>query len=94
VWESAVINFIVVALQLVCYDPHLHITSLDRHANILTLLNIPSAVANSDSEVRCSRGVHGVALYGSAKPHFQIRCCQCLYELEKFSKTRMFKVRY
>ena len=41
-WESAVINIIVVTLQLVCYDPHLHITSLDGLANILTLLNIPS----------------------------------------------------
>jgi len=35
-------NMIVVALQLVCYDPHLHITSLDGHSNILILLNIPS----------------------------------------------------
>jgi hypothetical protein len=42
VWESALINIIIVALQLVCYDPHLHITSLDGLANILTLLNIPS----------------------------------------------------
>jgi hypothetical protein len=32
-------NIIIVALQLVCYDPHLHITSLDGHANIQNLLN-------------------------------------------------------
>jgi len=42
VWESVLINIIVVTLQLVCYDPHLHITSLNGLANILTLLNIPS----------------------------------------------------
>jgi hypothetical protein len=42
VWESVVMNIIVAALQLVCYDPHLHITSLDGHSNILILLNIPS----------------------------------------------------
>ena len=40
--ESVVMNNIVVALQLVCYDPHLHITSVDGHTNILILLNIPS----------------------------------------------------
>jgi hypothetical protein len=38
VWESAVINFIVVAIQLVCYDQHLHITSLDGHACVLLLV--------------------------------------------------------
>jgi len=41
-WESVVMNMIVVALHLVCYDPHLHITSLDGHSNILILLNMPS----------------------------------------------------
>ena len=41
-WESVVMNIIVVALQLVCYDPHLHITSLDGHSNILILLNMIS----------------------------------------------------
>ena len=39
-WESVVMNMIVVALQLVCYDTHLHITSLDGHSNILILLNM------------------------------------------------------
>jgi len=33
-------NIVVVALQFVCYDPHLHITSLDGHTSILILLNI------------------------------------------------------
>jgi hypothetical protein len=42
VWESVVMNMSVVALHLVCYDPHLHITSLDGHSNILILLIIPS----------------------------------------------------
>jgi hypothetical protein len=42
VWESVVMNMIVVALQLVCYDRQLHITSLDGHSNILILLIIPS----------------------------------------------------
>jgi len=41
VGESVVMN-IIVALQLVCYDPHLHITSLDGHSNILILVNIHS----------------------------------------------------
>jgi len=35
-------NIIVVALQLVCYDPHLHITSHDGHASIQILLNMHS----------------------------------------------------
>jgi len=35
-------NIIVVALWLVCYDPHLHITSLDGHASIQILLNMHS----------------------------------------------------
>ena len=42
VWESVVVNIIVFALQLVCYDPHLHITSLDGHSTILILLNVHS----------------------------------------------------
>ena len=42
VWESVVMNMIVVALHLVCYDPYLHITSLDGHSNILILLNMHS----------------------------------------------------
>jgi hypothetical protein len=41
VWESVVMNIIVVAMQLVCHDPHLHITSLDGHSNILILFNMP-----------------------------------------------------
>ena len=41
-WESVVMNIIEVALQLVCCDPHLHITSLDGHSNILILLNMHS----------------------------------------------------
>ena len=41
-WESVVVNIIVFALQLVCYDPHLHITSLDGHSTILILLNVHS----------------------------------------------------
>ena len=51
-------------------------------------------VANSDPKVECSGSVPSLALYNSAKPHFQIRNCHCLCELEKFCKTRMFKVRY
>jgi hypothetical protein len=35
-------NITVVTLQLVCYDPHLHITSLDGHSNIFILLNMLS----------------------------------------------------
>jgi len=35
-------NIIVVSLQMVCYDPHLHITSLFGHTNILILLNMHS----------------------------------------------------
>jgi len=42
VWGSVVKNIIVVALQLVCCDPHLHITSLDGQFNILILLNMHS----------------------------------------------------
>jgi len=42
VWESVVKNIKVVALQMVFYDPHLHITSLDGHSNILILLNMHS----------------------------------------------------
>jgi hypothetical protein len=42
VGESVAMNIIVVALQLVCYDPHLHITSLDGHSNILILVNLNS----------------------------------------------------
>jgi hypothetical protein len=41
VWEYVVMNMIVVALQLVCFDPHLHITSPEGQSNILILLNIP-----------------------------------------------------
>jgi hypothetical protein len=41
-WESVVMNIIEVALQLVCCDPHLHITSLDGHSSILILLNMHS----------------------------------------------------
>jgi hypothetical protein len=35
-------NIIAVALQLVCYDPHLHITSFEGQSNILILLNMHS----------------------------------------------------
>jgi hypothetical protein len=35
-------NIIVVALQVFCYDPHLHITSLDGHYNILSLFDMNS----------------------------------------------------
>jgi len=35
-------NITVVALQFVCCDPHLHITSLDGHAIMQILLNIHS----------------------------------------------------
>jgi hypothetical protein len=42
VWESVVMNMIVVTLQLVCYDPHLHITFLDGHSNFLILLKMPT----------------------------------------------------
>jgi len=35
-------NIIAFALQLVCYDPHLHIASLDGHSNIPILLNMHS----------------------------------------------------
>jgi hypothetical protein len=52
------------------------------------------AVANSDRKVKCRGRLHSLALYNSAKPHFQIRSCHCLCELEKFCKTCMFKVRY
>jgi hypothetical protein len=48
-------------------------------------------VANSDPEVRYSRGIHSVALYDFAKPHFQIRSCHCFYELEKFCKTHVLR---
>jgi hypothetical protein len=40
VWEFVFMNITVVTLHLVCYDPHLHITSLDRHFNILILVNL------------------------------------------------------
>jgi hypothetical protein len=42
VWESVVMNITAVALQLVCYDPHLNITSLEGQSNILIFLNMPS----------------------------------------------------
>jgi hypothetical protein len=35
-------NIIVVALQVVCYNPHLHITSLDGHSNNLILFDMNS----------------------------------------------------
>jgi hypothetical protein len=38
------------------------------------------AVANSDPQVRHSGTVHSVALYDSAKPHFQTSSCHCLCE--------------
>ena len=48
-------------------------------------------VANSDPVVKCSRRVHSVALYDSAKPHFPIRSCHCLCEHENFCKTRCLR---
>jgi hypothetical protein len=92
--ETVVMNIIVVALQLVCYDPHLHITSLDGLQYLDFIEEAPYAVANSDLKVRYSIRAHSVALCDSAKPHFQSRICHCLYEFEKFCKTGMFIVRY
>jgi len=40
VWESVVMKIILFALLFVCYDPHLHITSLEGHYYILILLNM------------------------------------------------------
>ena len=93
-WESVVMNITVVTLQVVCCDPHLHIASLDGHSNILILLNMHSwqwqilILRSSVAEE------YSLALHNSAKPHFHIRSCHCLCELEKFCKTRMFKVTY
>ena len=41
-WEYVVTYMIVVALQMVCYDPHLLITSLDGHPNIFILFDMLS----------------------------------------------------
>jgi hypothetical protein len=85
-------NITVVALQFVCCDPHLHITSLDGHAIMQILLNMHSMQWRI---LILRAGVAGgYTVWHSVKPHFQIRSCHCLCELEKFCKTGMFKVRY
>jgi hypothetical protein len=88
-------NMIVVALLLVCYDPHLHITSTDGHANILILLNMPSmqwCILIPRSGVAEEYTVWDYTIL--LNPTSKSEVATAKNKREKFCKTVMYIVRY